>query len=138
MRYSEKLNRDFFIFHHYFQLYGVKIIPIFPGQLSDLIKGSRPFVISVVKDIKSYFVFSSFRKSFLDHALLNNRLTLYEVTSFSSMIFVKRPGKELNYFSYKLPQSFDDLSSKILYLFLTSKRDSQKWPGGKRATLPQF
>jgi hypothetical protein len=137
MKYSEKMSRDFFIFHNFFQKYGVKLVPIYPSQLPQLIKGKKPFVLSIVKDLQSQSVFESFRKKFLDYALVNARLTLYEITSFSKMILATKPGGEKNYFSFKLPQSYEELSNQVLYEFFSTKKVSKKWPGGKRATLPQ-
>jgi hypothetical protein len=137
MKYSEKLNKDFFIFHSFFQEYGVKLIPIYPGQLPQLIKGKKPFIISVVKDLQSKTVFEAFRKNFLDYALINAGLTVYEITSFSKMLLRNKPGGEINYYSYKLPQAYSELSNQVLYEFFNAKKTSKRWPGGKRATLPQ-
>jgi hypothetical protein len=137
MRYSKKLNKDFFVFHSFFQKYGVKLVPIYPKQMPELIKGKAPFIISIVKDLQSKSVFDSFRKKFLDYALVSGSLTVYEITSFSKMILCKRPSGDVNYYSFKLPQSFEELSNQILFKYFTKKKISKKWPGGKRATLPQ-
>lgn len=137
VQYREKLGKDFFIFNNFFQQYGVKLVPIYPSQLGELIKGNPPAVLSVTKDIQSRQIFAGFRKAFLDYALVNSRVSLYDVTSFPELIFSKKPGNQSTYKCFRLPQSFEELSNQILYEFFTSKKVSKSWPGGKRATLPQ-
>ena len=137
MKYSEKLHKDFFVFHNFFQEYGIKLVPIYPSQLPDLIKGSVPHILSVTNDLESKSVFDVFRKKFLDYALLNSRVSLYEVTSFPEILLTRKPGNETSYISLRLPQNFQDLSNQILYQYFSNKNISKKWPGGKRSTLPQ-
>jgi hypothetical protein len=136
LQLTENLSEDFFIFTKQFAKYGIKLVPVKPVDFSEMMDGSRKHLLAVCRDLKSQKTFMSFRNKFLDYALLNNKVSMFHITSFSRVHIAHKIEQTSGYFYKRLPSTYSDLVNFISYTYYKQIKVNKKWPGGRRAKLP--
>ncbi|MCO4795289.1 MAG: hypothetical protein KC493_16340 [Bacteriovoracaceae bacterium] len=136
MQLTESLPGEFFEFHKFFSKVGVKLVPVKAKDFSEMMDGTKKHLLVVCKDMQSQKVFERYRSQFLDYALLNNKVCLFHVTSFSRIHIAHKVEQTYGYFYKRLPAHYKELSRFIAYTFFKQIRVDRKWPGGKRSKLP--
>lgn len=136
LQLTEGLSEDFFVFTKMFAKYGIKLVPVRPGDFSEMMDGSRKHLLVVCRDLQSQKNFLNFRSKFLDYALLNNKVSMFHVTSFSRIHIAHKVEQSYGYFYKRLPAAYQDLAKFISFTYYKQATINRKWPGGRRAKLP--
>lgn len=136
LTYSDKPPRAYYDLAIHFKDEGLTLVPIKFDQLLSFYQGKkRVHVINVVSNTterKLYFK----TLNIIRQALLNNKITLYHFSSYSHLDIRNEIPRIKNYHFIRLPVRLYALARAIHKFYRHSMRDEQKWPGGRRATLP--
>lgn len=133
---TPKLPKYFFAFAKFFSELNIKLIPISLDDLMTVSKGKKNYIIVVNRDIQSNAVFRRMRRRYLDMALINNKFTLFEISSFDRSFFLSDKNKKGIYHHFKLPEEVENICEKIYEVIYNDRKSQQTWPGGKRGTVP--
>lgn len=136
LQLTETLGEDFFVFTKLFAKYRIKLVPVKPGDFTEMMDGTRKHLLVVCRDLQSQKTFLNFRSKFLDYASLNNKVSMFHVTSFSRIHIAHKVEQTYGYFYKRLPAGYDELSKFIAYTYYKQTEINRKWPGGRRAKLP--
>jgi hypothetical protein len=132
---SDKLPEHFFKLSHALNKYGIMFLPIKPNQLKDFTKEQDNIVIvSVVTNLNEQLVFQGILGLHLKYLLMNKKIRLVQLSSFAEESL---PRMVQEYYEYsRLPMKTQNIASIILKMLYNSYKETQIWPGGKRAKLP--
>ena len=138
LQMSDELPPSFFHLAEKFSRYHIKLIPVQAADLLSLNENSRQYLITQVTDLTSFNRFRELRRRFLDIALMNKRLFLFDVSSFGPVVLADRMERLGTYCHYPLPLSFETLARSIAGVYYREKEQHQRWPGGRRGRLPSL
>ncbi len=136
IQYSKNLPTTFFSLGEILKKFDITLIPIMPGELANMAKSKKQFVISITADINSFKGLQSLRKSILDFGLVNQKFCLFDVSSFGKISISYKLEKNHSYFHYALPMSFKEIATNIASHYYSQLGTVKRWPGGTRAKLP--
>ena len=136
LKYSKDLPMEFFYLSNELSAYGVKLIPIKAQELSILMDNSKIFVINLDNTLATHAQSLRYRKQFLEYAVLNRRVVLFDISSFGKFSCSYRAESNKNYFHFPLPDTIDEISKNVAVAYFKDSQQSRLWPGGKRAKLP--
>jgi hypothetical protein len=114
--------------------YGITLIPIKSSDLINLSKDKRRIhVVSVVTNREEKMAFNSRAKRICSLMLKQNKMFLYQLTSFDDLISMSDFNHiQRNLVKCKFPIKVGEFSSIIAENFFTDEYNDNKWPGGKR------
>ena len=137
LKLRPELPAFFFPISHLLSDLGVDLIPVNLDDLKNLSSfGKTSIILSVCQDLFSYRNLLIGRKSYLDHALLNGKHKLIDVTNFSPIAHMVQLQRKKRYYYHQLPITMDDLAREAAIVYYNEHKQSEHWPGGKRTTLP--
>ncbi len=117
--------------------FGIDIVPVSFADLKNLSSfGESSLILSVCQDLTSYRSWLVGRKYYLDQALLTGKHKLIDVSSFSPVTQMMELMRKNRYYYHKLPMLMDDLARETAIVYYNEYKQSEKWPGGRRTTLP--
>lgn len=121
-----------------FSEFGIKVVPMKLGDFKSIRMREHQFVIACIRDIRSFVNYNKLLKRYLNYMLRQGSVTLFEFSSFTivhddSILKMKRVFQE------KLPISMfrmADMAGQQMFSRLVT--NSSKWPGGRRAKIPEY
>ncbi len=114
----------------------VSLIPIEARDLGRLASSQMQHLMVFIPDLQSFNRFQKLRKQFLDFALIGKKFCLFEMSSFAPIDIASRLKRLNMYHHFKLPILLEQVLRPVALAFYQQSCDTQKWPGGRRATLP--
>ncbi|AYF43323.1 MULTISPECIES: hypothetical protein [Halobacteriovorax] len=121
-----------------FSEFGIKLVPMKLGDFKSIRMREHQFIIASVRDIRSFVNYNKLLKRYLNYMLRQGSVTLFEFSSFSivhddSILKTKRVFQE------RLPVSMFRMADLIgQNMFSKLVTNSSRWPGGRRAKLPEY
>lgn len=133
---EQKLDEKFLNLSAQFSRYGMTLIPISPEEFKELPMTDVEYVMCVVRDIASLKRYKELLKRYMNFCVRSKKVTLFELSSFE-VIHDPNVIKTRMLFQERLPvsifQIIDLIGSRIYH---DRMEQSKKWPGGRRARLP--
>jgi len=134
-----ELDTTFYSLAEVLRKINVTLIPIEPTELKKLDKISKNHLIVIRSDFNSAFSFNELRKEFIDSSMAQNKLMVYDVSSFSEIENAVKLENKNVYRYFQLPLNLKQIAMTIAVEFFKDKNNQSKhidWPGGRRAKLP--
>lgn len=121
-----------------FSEFGIKLVPMKLADFKSIRMREHQFVIACIRDIRSFSNYNILLKRYLNYMIRQGSVTLFEYSSFSivhddSILKTKRVFQE------RLPVSMfhmADVAGREMFSKLIT--NSSRWPGGRRAKLPEY
>ncbi len=117
----------------------ITLIPIEPSELKKVDKTSKNHLIVMRSDFNTAFSFNELRKEFIDSSMAQNKLMVYDVSSFSEIENAMKLESKNVYRYFQLPLNLKQIAMTIAVEFFKDRNNQTKhidWPGGRRAKLP--
>jgi len=137
-QWENKISDDFIRLAAEFKSFGITLVPVKLQELDHFLNRRQVPVIILTKTIKQYQTFQALRKKHIDFYLKTKKIRLFHLNSFGE-IDVYRPLKQKgHYVSLNLPCKFRDVAIRVLSEYIENNIEDKRWPGGRRAKLPQM
>lgn len=132
---QETLPANFFKLSSELSRLGFMLLPIKPEQVHLFVQDKTiPHIVTITSNQTEQIGFKRAMQSKLNFLMMNKKIQLYHLSSFSEAKF---DGKRNDYYHYmKLPCKVDLLAMRLASFYEEKKPESKQWPGGKRAKLP--
>ncbi len=135
------LDQTFYLLAEVLGKINITLIPIEPTELRNLDKTKKNHLIVVRSDFNSAFAFNDLRKDFLDSSMAQNKVMVYDVSSFSEIENAVKLETKNVYRYFQLPLNVKQVAMTIAVEFFKDRNNQIKqvdWPGGRRAKLPSM
>jgi len=132
---NDDLPREFYLLAKALSLANITLIPVSKEDLIKLTAGKKIIIMTIVKDLLSYKKFLINRKSFLDMALMSNKISLIDINSFSPLVHSKSIRMKKYYF-LGLPLRTDEIVSEVKKVVAKDGGNVKRWPGGIKGKIP--
>lgn len=121
-----------------FSEFGIKLVPMKLDDFKSLRVHQHQFVIACVRDIRSFINYNKLLKRYLNYMLRQGSVTLFEFSSFS-IVHDDSILKKKCIFQERLPVSMFRMADLIgQQMFSKLMTSSSRWPGGRRAKIPEY
>lgn len=128
---------EFFVLAKLFARKGFQLVPVTSDELSELTQDKDNFLLVLTLNLSSFKKFNLKRKKFINFALKSRKLSLFHLNSFGEIKELSSSYKIKDYKSVSPPVSYDHLVDLVVEYFLHKMSKVERWPGGRRARLPE-
>lgn len=136
LKLGPKLSVDYFFMAQVFSYWDIKLIPVSYKEFLNHVKQSHQHLMVVTRDLKSQGQFKILRKNFLDLAIINKKVTLFNLSSFGEILkFIQSKGVKY-YYHYALPLDMDEVCLEMAKVIKKNGQTKDTWPGGVRVGVP--
>lgn len=132
-----KLPRWYPALSRAFSDYGVNVVPVEVRDLSTVIEDEKSHIIFSETGFYGKKIFQKGLKGYLGFSIRNTSNFFHHISSFAmdkDKLNLKQKNK--TYFYYRMPFTPDVFASHVSSFFYETQEEKYKWPGGKRARLP--
>lgn len=133
---KSELDRTYYLLAEVLAKINITLLPVDSEELRHLDRAQKYFIISICDSFSTAQQFQNARKIFLDSAMAQKKVMVYDVSSFSPIENAVKFENKNVYLHYQLPVSLKQLAMTIAVEFYREKNSPVDWPGGKRAKLP--
>lgn len=133
-----ELDQHFYFMAELFAKVNISLLPIEASDLKVIDRNKKHHIIAVRNDLTSAYAFNDLRKTYLDVAMASGKVTVYDLSSFSSIENATKLESKNVYRYYHLPQNLKQIAMTIVVEFFKERNVREEWPGGKRAKLPSM
>ena len=116
--------------------YKIILVPVNPKDLLDQLNKNKCFLVSLVQSYSQFQLHLLFKRRFLNRALRNLDLRLFELSSFHHVKESNMQTEKNLVIKLSLPQDLEIMTKRINKEVNNFFVQSKKWPGGIRAKLP--
>ncbi|MCF8057898.1 MAG: hypothetical protein K9K67_01270 [Bacteriovoracaceae bacterium] len=138
IQWASKLDNDFIHLAARLRQANVSLVPVKPNEIDFFLSKRKVPVIILTKTIAQYHKLLECKKRHFDFYLKSGRISILHLTSFKEVQDYASFKPKKDYIVLKLPLMADDIISKVLNEFSGKDALSERWPGGRRARLPQM
>ncbi len=133
---KKELDRSYYLLAEVLAKINITLLPIDLDELKNLNRTQKYYVISICDSFSTANQFQIARKNYLDSAMAQKKVMVYDVSSFSPIENAVKFENKNVYTHYQLPVNLKQLAMTIAVEFYKEKNSPVEWPGGKRAKLP--
>ncbi len=133
---KSELDRTYYLLAEVLAKINITLLPVDAEELRHFDRSQKYFLISISDSFSTAHQFQIARKNFLDSAMAQKKVMVYDVSSFSPIENAAKFENKNVYYHYQLPVSLKQLAMTIAVEFYKEKNSPVEWPGGKRAKLP--
>ncbi len=138
LQFEKSLGKDFLYMSRVFNEFGMKLVPMKLDDFKSIRMREHQFIIACVRDIRSFVNYNKLLSRYLNYMIRQGSVTLFEFSSFEvshddSILKTKKVFQE------RLPVSMfrmADLAGQEIFSKLVT--NSSRWPGGRRARIPEY
>lgn len=137
LQFTTSPNDVYFKLAAVFKDLGVTLVPVKPQELDYFVgKGNTP-VIMVTSNLAEQKVLKLIKSRYLDFLVGSNKIRLFHLNTFKSISSYNQFKGRGRYVELKLPLTSTQVVARVLKDYLKDEADLERWPGGRRAKLPQ-
>ena len=138
IQWKPKLGDDFIHLAARLRQVNISLVPVKPGEIDFFLSKRKVPVILITKTIAQYHKFQEFKKRHFDFYLKSGKIRILHLTSFKEVEDYASFKPRKDYIVLRLPLMADHIISQVLKEFSGTDQESERWPGGRRARLPQM
>lgn len=138
IQWGKTLDDQFIYLAAHFKSYQITLVPVKPEELDFFLSRSKVPVIMITQTIAQYHKFLSLKKRCFDFYLKAGKINLIHLNSFKEIADYNSFKPKKSYEVMALPMMTSDIVHRILEEYGILEEAGKKWPGGKRARLPEL
>ncbi|MFG1483016.1 hypothetical protein ABMA79_05480 [Halobacteriovorax sp. HFRX-2_2] len=138
LQFERALGEEFLYMSRVFSEFGMKLVPMKLDDFKSIRMKEHQFVICCVRDIRALINYQKLLKRYMNFMLRQGSITLFEYSSFA-ITHDDAILKTKKVFQERLPVSMFRMADRAgQEMFSKLVTNSSRWPGGKRAKLPEY
>jgi hypothetical protein len=129
---------EYFVLAKLFARKGFQLVPVDMEELSALTQDKNNFLLVLTLNLTAFRKFNLKRKKFINFALKSRKLSLFHLNSFGEIKELNNSYTIKGYKTLSPPVKYQKLVDLVEEYYLERVTKEEKWPGGRRARLPEM